>query len=221
MINLLNIRQQLSDSKAEAYHGGLEAERRAEIQDLFMSNQSKIICATNAFGMGVDKSDIRYVIHYQLPANLENYYQEVGRAGRDGDKSECFLLYCEEDVYIQQRLLSNKTGARLKIEQEKLLIITKAMTQGGCLQQALAEYFSDPVDQPCGKCGFCRQYHINLNGSEQENLRQIQDHELLADLPFQTQYFIALLSPKTYEEWLAIPGIGQGVLEQMRNSGLV
>jgi ATP-dependent DNA helicase RecQ len=221
MINYLNIRQQLTDSRAEAYHGGLDSEKRAEIQERFMKNQSKIICATNAFGMGVDKSDIRYVIHYQLPANLENYYQEVGRAGRDGDKSECFLLYCDEDVYIQQWLLSNKTNKRLKIEQKKLKIITEAMTQGGCLQQVLAKYFSDPLDQPCGKCGFCRQYQIDLSESEQENLRQIQSHELLGALPFQTQYFIALLSPETMDEWSSIPGIGQGMLEQMQACGVV
>ena len=221
MINYLNIRQQLTDSRAEAYHGGLDSEKRAEIQELFMKNQSKIICATNAFGMGVDKSDIRYVIHYQLPANLENYYQEVGRAGRDGKKSKCFLLFCEEDVFIQQRLLSNKTKNRYKVEIEKLKIITKAMTQGKCLQQALAKYFADPITQPCGKCGFCRQYQLNLKETEQENLNQIQTHELLGTLPFQTQYFIALLSPHTLEEWSSIPGIGKGIIEDLQRYEII
>lgn len=218
MINQLNIKQQLTDSRAEPYHGGLESAQRAQIQENFLTNKIKLICATNAFGMGVDKSDIRFVIHYELPANLENYYQEVGRAGRDGKKSACFLLFWNHDVAIQQGLLNNKSKQRYKIESKKLQTIVQAMTKGDCLQQTLAHYFGDQLDHPCGECGFCQNFQLALSDDEQEVWQQITQHPILSKLPFQTQYFISLLNPTSTEEWQKIPGIGQGVMENLFSS---
>jgi ATP-dependent DNA helicase RecQ len=93
--------------QAAFYHAGLQSEQRRMIQDDFMNDQVKIICATNAFGMGVDKSDIRLLIHYNIPASLENYYQEIGRAGRDGKTAKVFLLYEDRDYHIQEYFINN------------------------------------------------------------------------------------------------------------------
>ncbi len=221
MINHLNFNGQLTNSKAEAYHGGLESEQRADIQDRFMTNQSKIICATNAFGMGVDKSDIRFVIHYQLPANLENYYQEVGRAGRDGKKSRCYLLFSQRDIFIQQGLLNNKSRRRYRVELKKLKTIVAAMTAKTCLQQQLAAYFQDKLDHPCGKCGFCQNFQLKLSTQENQFLQYIQHHALLSKLPVQSHYLIALLMPDTINHWQQIPGIGTGLLKEIKACELI
>ncbi|KUK79273.1 MAG: ATP-dependent DNA helicase RecQ, partial [Microgenomates bacterium 39_7] len=211
LINQLNLNNQLTQKKVLAYHGGLDSQQRESIQQRFMKNEVRLISATNAFGMGVDKSDVRFVIHYQLSANIENYYQEVGRAGRDGEQSYCYLLFEERDAYIQRRMISQTSADRIKIEQKKLNTFLEMVYSDTCLQKQLATYFGDELAEVCGNCSNCRSLDISFSAEEKTLWNLINQNELLMKLPEQLKLFITLLNPQTEEEWLKIPGVGAGL----------
>lgn len=151
------------------YHAGLTNETRKKNQDDFIYDRTPVIIATNAFGMGIDKSNVRYVIHYNMPQSMENYYQEAGRAGRDGENSQCILLFSLQDVMIDRMLLDNKDFSDVDEEDEYLIRqrdIRRLQTMEGyckttgCLRNYILEYFGEKTSGPCDNCGNChREYH--------------------------------------------------------------
>lgn len=138
------------------YHAGMSDHDRNEQQELFLRDEVSVMVATSAFGMGIDKSNIRYVIHYQLPKNMESYYQEAGRAGRDGLDSACILLYASQDVQVQRFLIDQSIGeSRFSNELEKLQNMTDYCHTEQCLQSFILQYFGEEPKEDCGRCGNC------------------------------------------------------------------
>jgi ATP-dependent DNA helicase RecQ len=133
---------------AARYHAGLTPQERARARDRFVRDEIRIMVATNAFGMGIDKGNVSFVIHYNLPLNLEGYYQEAGRAGRDGKKALCLLLYDRQDWELNRYL------APAKLEQ--LQQMWDYCRETGCLRHHLLHYFGEEPETTCGYCGNCR-----------------------------------------------------------------
>ncbi len=155
-----NLAETLSERgfRALAYHAGLDADLRARRQDAFLQEDGVVMVATIAFGMGINKPDVRFVCHADMPANIESYYQEIGRAGRDGLPADTLTLFGFEDMALRRRQIDEKEvpeGRRL-VERRKLEAMIALCEAASCRRQALLAYFGEESAEPCGRCDLCQ-----------------------------------------------------------------
>jgi len=142
--------------RAAAYHAGLPSEQRHWVQEQFLRDEIDIVVATVAFGMGIDKPDVRFVVHYDLPKNIESYYQETGRAGRDGLPAEALLLFGTQDMVLVRQLVEGGDNAdRVRIELHKLNTMIALAESVTCRRQVLLNYFGEQIEGGCGNCDLC------------------------------------------------------------------
>lgn len=149
---------------AAFYHAGMDSKSRSKVQERFITDKLQIICATIAFGMGIDKSNVRWIIHYNMPRNIESYYQEIGRAGRDGLKSDTIMFYSIQDVIVYRSFISDEHKNK-DVEIAKLQRIQEFAEAQTCRRKMLLSYFGEHLKNDCGNCDVCKNPPKHFDGT--------------------------------------------------------